>query len=241
MKRPFLTVFFFVGLGAVLLGLNLGVFDMGETSWIKLILPGFFIVLGASSLDRYIKKQRDGMTILWGLFWFTFGSLIILGILDLFEFTYGDWLKLWPILIVAFGLHQLFKKADKVDKKTIVFETSKKFEKKSFHSPNWTLEPLHLQKKVAEYFFDFSKAIVPLGETSIQLTGYVGEICMLIPEHLAVHITVKGNVGEVELFDRKESGLHANLVHQSPGYEDSEKRLRIYIDFNVVDVKIRGV
>jgi lia operon protein LiaF len=123
MKRPFLTVLFFVGLGAILLGMNLGFFDLGETSWTKLIIPALLIVMGASSLDSYTKKDREGMTLLLGLFTFTFGSLVILGVLDLFEFTYGDWLKLWPILLVAIGLHQLFKKpAKKKDKgKTIIY------------------------------------------------------------------------------------------------------------------------
>jgi len=241
MKRPFLTVFFFVGLGAALLSLNLGLFDLGETSWSKLVIPGIFIIVGASSLDSYTKKRRDGMSLFWGLFWFIFGILVTLGILDLFEFSYGDWLKLWPILIVAFGLHKLFKKPAKKIKGTMSFETEKKLEKRSFHSPEWTLEPLNLQKKVADYYFDFSKAIIPPGETPVQLTGYVGNIHMLIPENLAVHITVKGNVGDVELFDRKDNGIHTNLVFQSPNFEEADKRLRIYIEFNVVDVKIQGV
>lgn len=241
MKRPFLTMFFFVGLGAILLGLNLGLFDL-ETSWKELIFPGIFIIMGASSLDAYAKKHRDAMALLWGLFWFTFGTLITLGILDLLEFTYRDWLKLWPILIVAFGLHQLFNNTKKKEKETVFLGNSKKVEKpSSFHSPDWTVEPIHLEKKVADYYFDFSKAIIPLGETEIKLTGYVGDIHMLIPEHLAIHITVKGNVGDVEVFDRKENGIHTNLVHRSPNYESSEKRLRIFISFNVVDVKIQGV
>jgi lia operon protein LiaF len=241
MKRPFLTVFFFVGLGATLLCLNLGIFDLGETSWSKLIIPGIFLIVGASSLDSYTKKRRDGMSLLWGLFCFTFGTLVTLGILELFEFSYSDWLKLWPILIVAFGLHKLFKKPVKKIKGTMSFETEKKIEKRSFHSPEWTLEPIDLHKKVADYYFDFSKAIIPPGETPIQLTGYVGNIHMLIPENLAVHITVKGSVGDVELFDKKDNGLHTNLVFQSPTFEEADKRLRIYIEFNVVDVKIQGV
>ena len=241
MKRPFLTVFFFVGLGAILLGLNLGLFDLGEVSWEKLIIPTIFIVNGASTLDSYTKKRRDGMSLFWGLFAFTFGSLIILGILNIFEFTYGDWFRLWPILIVAFGLHQLFKEPERTINEKVMSEPVRKFENNSFNSPNWKLEPIHLQRKVADYYFDFSKAIIPPGETLIKLTGYVGDIHMLIPEHLAVHITVKGNVGDVTIFDRKDNGLHTNLIHESPHFEEADKRLRIFIEFNVVDVKIQGV
>lgn len=252
MKRPFLTVFFFVGLGAALLSINLGLINLGETSWKSFIVPGIFIVLGAGTLDSYTKKQRNGMgvNLVWGLFAFVYGMLLTFDVLDLFDFSYGDWLKLWPILLVAFGLHQLFKEPEKEQDKMKAYDgygkksknkSHKVYDKKSYHTFEWELEPMQINKKVAEYYFDFSKAIIPLGETPIHLTGYVGDVHMLIPEHLAVHITVKGNVGDVELFDQIDDGLHTNLVYVSPNFEEADKRLRIYIEYNVVDVKIQAV
>ncbi|EPD50683.1 hypothetical protein HMPREF1210_02653 [Paenisporosarcina sp. HGH0030] len=242
MKRPLLSTFFFIGMGAILLSLNLGVFNLRETSWKTFIIPGILIVLGLIALDSYIKKDRQGISLVWGMFAVLYGILITLGILDYFEFAYRDWLKLWPILFVAFGVHQLFKRPlQEKKKKIITINTSKNSEKKSFHSPDWELGPLQLTKNVAEYFFDFSKAIIPPGETPIQLTGFVGDIHMLIPEHIGAHITIKANVGAVELFDQLDKGLGADLVYETPNFETSEKRLRIFIKYNVVDVKIHGV
>ncbi len=255
MKRPFLTVLFFVGLGAVLLGMNLGFFDLGETSWTKLIIPALLIVMGASSLDSYTKKDRAGMTLLWGLFTFTFGSLVILGVLDLFEFTYGDWLKLWPILLVAIGLHQLFKKpAKKKDKgKTIIYTNWDKdddnhvkkkrrpVESLQFKEQGWEVVPMNRVVNIGSFFFDFSKANIPLGETPIHLSGNVGDVKILVDEDVAIKVTFKSNVLSTDILDKKENGLRSEVEYETQGYEEAERRVKIFVDYHVLDAKIKRV
>lgn len=252
MKRPFLTVFFFVGLGAVLLALNLGIFNLGEVSWKTFIIPGVLIVLGAVSLDSYTKHNRVGMAILWGLFAFTFGLLNALGILGILNFTYGDWLKLWPIIFIALGLHQLFKKPDK-KKKSITITYDNDGEEKTFHQKkrpvdslkfneqDWALEPMDRFVNIGTFFFDFSKAIIPIGETAILLKGNVGDIKILAPDHLPLFVTLKSNVLSADVFGKKENGLRLESDFKSPGYDDAERRIRILIDYHVLDVKIKQV
>ncbi|MET0786713.1 MAG: cell wall-active antibiotics response protein LiaF [Paenisporosarcina sp.] len=253
MKRPFLTVLFFIGLGAILLGLNLGFIDLGETSWIKLLIPAILIVNGASSLDSYTKKNREGIVLLWGLFTFIFGILLTLGVLDLFDFRYGDWLKLWPIILVAFGLHQLFKKTTKKKKgKTIIHtnwnaddDSPKKkrrpIEALQFKEQDWEVVPMNRVVNIGSFFFDFSKANIPLGETSIYLSGNVGDVKILVADHVAIDVTFKSNVLSTDIFDKKENGLRSEVEYRTPGYEDAERRIKFVVDYHVLDAKIKRV
>ncbi len=255
MKRPFLTVLFFIGLGAILLGMNLGFFDLGEMSWTKLILPTLLIVMGASSLDSYTKKDREGIKLLWGLFTFAFGSLIILGVLDLFEFTYGDWLKLWPIILVAIGLHQLFKTPAKTKNKgkTIIYSNWNKDEENNvkkkkrpieslqFKEQGWEVVPMNRVVNIGSFFFDFSKANIPMGETPIQLSGNVGDVKILVDEDVAIKVTFKSNVLSTDILDKKENGLRCEVDYESPGYEEAERRVKLFVDYHVLDAKIKRV
>lgn len=255
MKRPFLTVLFFIGLGAILLGMNLGFFDLGEMSWTKLILPTLLIVMGASSLDSYTKKDREGIKLLWGLFTFAFGSLIILGVLDLFEFTYGDWLKLWPIVLVAIGLHQLFKTPAKTKNKgkTIIYSNWNKDEENNvkkkkrpieslqFKEQGWEVVPMNRVVNIGSFFFDFSKANIPMGETPIQLSGNVGDVKILVDEDVAIKVTFKSNVLSTDILDKKENGLRCEVDYESPGYEEAERRVKLFVDYHVLDAKIKRV
>ncbi len=255
MKRPFLTVLFFIGLGAILLGMNLGFFDLGEMSWTKLILPTLLIVMGASSLDSYTKKDREGIKLLWGLFTFAFGSLIILSVLDLFEFTYGDWLKLWPIILVAIGLHQLFKTPAKTKNKgkTIIYSNWNKDEENNvkkkkrpieslqFKEQGWEVVPMNRVVNIGSFFFDFSKANIPMGETPIQLSGNVGDVKILVDEDVAIKVTFKSNVLSTDILDKKENGLRCEVDYESPGYEEAERRVKLFVDYHVLDAKIKRV
>lgn len=252
MKRPFLTVFFFVGLGTMLLALNLGLFNLGEISWKTFIIPGVLIVLGAVALDSYTKNNRQGLSILWGLFAFTYGLLNVLGILGIFEFTYRDWLKLWPIIFIALGLHQLFKKPDKKKKSlTITYDhdgEKKTFQKKKkpvdslqFNEQDWEVEPMDRFVNIGSFFFDFSKAIIPIGETPILLKGNVGDIKILVPDHVALFVTLKSNVLSADVFGKKENGLRLESEYKSPGYDDADRRISVFIDYHVLDVKIKQV
>lgn len=253
MKRPFLTVFFFVGLGGILLGLNLGLIRLEGTSWTAFIIPTILIVLGASSLDSYTKKDRDGIALLWGLFAFTYGSLLTLGVLDLFAFNFGDWVKLWPMLLIAYGIHQLFRNTEKQksklhtywhlenDGERRVIKKRRPISSLHFNEQGWVVEPMNRAVNIGSFFFDFSKANIPLGETPIDLSGNVGDIKILVSDHVAVHITLKSNVLSATIFDKKEHGVRSEVEYISPGYEEADRRVRMNIHYHVLDAKVKRV
>lgn len=253
MKRPFLTVFFFIGLGGILLGLNLGLIHLEEITWKAFIIPTILIVLGAISLDSYTKKGRDGMALLWGLFAFTYGSLLTLGVLELFKFHYGDWVKLWPILLIAYGIHQLFRNTEKEknklhtywhwenDDETRVKKKRRPISSLQFNEQGWVVEPMNRAVNIGSFFFDFSKATIPIGETPIELSGNVGDIKILVSDHVAVHITFKSNVLSATIFDKKENGVRSEVEYISPGYAESDRRVRMNINYHVLDAKIKRV
>jgi lia operon protein LiaF len=94
---------------------------------------------------------------------------------------------------------------------------------------------------IGSFFFDFSKANIPLGETPIQLSGNVGDVKILVDEDVAIKVTFKSNVLSTDILDKKENGLRSEVEYETPGYEEAERRVKLFVDYHVLDAKIKRV
>lgn len=75
---------------------------------------------------------------------------------------------------------------------------------------------------------DLSSVRLRPGETHIVLDCGMGEIQLLVPEGMAIHLRGQVKVGEVSLFDRTASGMAPSpLEYVSQGYEEAERRVRV--------------
>lgn len=75
---------------------------------------------------------------------------------------------------------------------------------------------------------DLSSVRLRPGETHIGLQCGMGEIQLLVPEGMAVHIRAHVRLGEVSVFGRSASGMGpAPIEFVSDGYDEAERRVRI--------------
>ncbi|WP_175988249.1 cell wall-active antibiotics response protein LiaF [Bacillus sp. Marseille-Q1617] len=251
--------------GVWLLLLNIGVISLEITRDFVKILPILLILIGLKwVVDSFLKNSFGKL--FFGLFTLVFGSLIILDEWNIVDFDYGSWWELWPILIISIAIYRVaFKKSIQVtvtnespyEKKLPVgFEGGRKHEEKTktnklkrnfiigeikFSEPNWPLEPMKLQNVVGDYYFDMSKAFIPEGETPIEIKGWVGDVKVIIPERVPVDITINVKVGELKLFDRKSSEIRSDFYYQSPGYEESSRKIKLFINVKVASIRISEV
>jgi lia operon protein LiaF len=157
-------------------------------------------------------------------------------------------------VLVAFGLHQLFKKpAKKKKSKTLIYtnwdteddQTIKKkrrpIEALQFKEQDWEVVPMNRVVNIGSFFFDFSKANIPLGETLIRLSGNVGDVKVLVTDHVAIHVIFKSNVLSTDIMDKKENGLRSVVEYVTPDYEQAERRVKFEVDYHVLDAKIKRV
>ncbi len=103
----FSIILFIVGVGLLLA--NLGVISWGIKNLFYIVLPIGIFLFGLFQLfNSFIKHQRSNL--LTGLFFVIYGGLLIGANNHLVEFHYGDWWRLWPVVLIYTAIKVLFAK-----------------------------------------------------------------------------------------------------------------------------------
>lgn len=247
--------------GIVVLLINIGVISLEIKQLFVIFIPFLIFIEGAKWLYTSFKWKRT-LKFTMGLFLFIYGGLLLLDVFDVMEFSYGDWLKLWPVGLIGFAFMVFWKKSgirvritddypfedhpnlndsERIKKNRTKVNRGFIIGDVKFNEPNWPLEPMRLYNMIGDYYFDISKAYVPDGETPIYIKGWIGDVKMLIPEDLPVDIHVAGSIGDIKIFGQKSSDIKPNLSYRSPGYEQAEKKLKIMIECSIGSVRINKV
>lgn len=104
---------------------------------------------------------------------------------------------------------------------------------------------------VGDVYVDFTTALLEEGSTNMNLSCWVGDMTLIIPDDMDVEIYANVNIGSVELFGthkeftkgaKKSSGITSNTVHfKSDNFENSDKKLVIKASVNIGEITVKKV
>jgi lia operon protein LiaF len=125
-------------------------------------------------------------------------------------------------------------------KGTSIFNLVKEY---AFNEPNWQVEPLSLSAMIGGYEFDFTVAYIPDRETEIRLSGWVGDIDILIPEDVAFMVRGGASITTIKIGDDDEQdGIGRNdIQYKTPNFDEAARRLVFDLDFKILDMRIDRV
>ncbi|UFU00499.1 cell wall-active antibiotics response protein LiaF [Radiobacillus kanasensis] len=240
--------------GVALILANLGVIEWNiQEAWVY-VYPAFFVLLGLKWLLDAVRG-RGGV---WGgLFLVIFGGLLLLDRFDVLDFTFFDFYKLWPLLIVYLGF-SIFGTSHKRKRKRnfqFIFDTDDHKGKEEaiknkqkfvigdhkFNSPNWKVEPMDLWNAVGDYHIDFTKAFIPDKEIPITIQGWAGDIRVLMPENLEFRLKAQVKAGDIKLFGHSVDGVNRELNFETENYETATRKLDIYLNLKAGSIKVNKV
>ncbi len=225
--------------GILLLLVNIGVISLEINNLFVTFYPVLFLLVGFKWLvESILSKGQSG----WfgGFFLLLFGALLSLDRLGYTTFAFWDVWKLWPVLLIYFGM-KLFSK----DKKSVTISFAKKdsvaIGDYVSNSENWSLEDKKIKLGIGNVHLDFSKAFIPDQETKIDISGWVGDVTLLVPEDLAVKVDATVKTGSIEIFDNESDGLNRSYSYKSEGYDEETRKLTININLSVGSIQVEKV
>lgn len=239
--RIFLSIAF-ISFGILLFLSNLDVGEIGSSRLWGYIYSIFFIVIGLTLLIKFFFKRRSGWML--GSFFMIFGTLLLLGKVPSidFSFSFSDIFKLWPLLIVyiGFNLIGLGKHRNAYRYRRRTKTKSKLFTIGDFHykDPNWEVSPLYLKSAAGDYYFDFTKAFIPDGETPISVSSWAADLQMIIPENVAFRVDAYVKAGEIRILQQRVEGVNRHLTYQTANYSEAKKKLDIFLDLSAGSIRI---
>lgn len=85
--------------------------------------------------------------------------------------------------------------------------------------------------------YDLSDAVIPPGETNIQLTAFATELSLRVPEEVGLAINTHAFVTESKMFGDKQEYIMTGLHYTSPNYAEAARKIRFVINSFAVEIK----
>ncbi len=229
-----IAAFTLIGLGVLLLLVNIGILTMEVKELIVFFYPVILIAIGLRALVRVIRKS--GGSWFWGLLFLFLGILLMLDRFEVITFTLGMVWKLWPLLLVYLGIKLFFNK-DGEDAKASGFPIGDI----KYDSPNWSVEPMNLWNAIGDYHLDFTKGFLPEKEIPIKISGWVGDVKILIPEELEFAVDAQIKAGSIQVLGQSTDGVNRDYNFKTAGYEEAARKLTFRIKLKAGDIRIDRV
>lgn len=101
------------------------------------------------------------------------------------------------------------------------------------------LNNLNISGFIGDVKIDLSKAIIPEGESTIVISGLIGDVDIYVPSDLDVSISSVAFIGDMNIIGHKKSGISNKLNTSSANFEQSTRRVKISISLFIGDVDVR--
>ncbi|WP_235885381.1 cell wall-active antibiotics response protein LiaF [Paenibacillus cymbidii] len=107
----------------------------------------------------------------------------------------------------------------------------------------WKLEPMNISHFIGDTVIDLTTASIPNGETRIDVSAFIGDVKLFVPNDMQVEVKVSTSafIGDMKVFDRHEGGLFRNMQMQTPRYADADKKIRVNVSMFIGDVTVKRV
>lgn len=107
----------------------------------------------------------------------------------------------------------------------------------------FTLKPTNISQFIGDTVLDLTKAQIPYGETKINISAFIGDVKVFIPNDsdLGVYVSTNSFIGDMSVLGETRSGFMSNAGLESPHYRETGKKLRINVSVFIGDVKVNKV
>ncbi|MFS1514108.1 cell wall-active antibiotics response protein LiaF [Chengkuizengella sp. SCS-71B] len=141
------------------------------------------------------------------------------------------------LVLIAFGYFYMKSDKQKLDepfmqKQNIV--QSIKWDKKQ-----WTLKNMMIRSVVGEIKMDVSHALIEEKESKVVMQGIVGDIDIIVPDHIGVMLESTITIGEIGLNWEKEAGIMNKCTWTSPNYATSDVKIHFVVSYIIGDINIK--
>lgn len=107
----------------------------------------------------------------------------------------------------------------------------------------YTLKPTNISQFIGDTVLDLTKAQIPYGETRINISAFIGDIKVFVPNDVdvAVRVTTSSFIGDMSVLGESRSGFMSSAGLSSPDYREAGKKILLTVSVFIGDVKVNKV
>ena len=168
------------------------------------------------------------------------GSILVLvGLMFLAGsiFNFNAWAVCWPAGLVVLGLWLLLRPRTLTPGTNVDFRFLGEVKRRGA----WQVKPEDITLFIGDIDMDFTSAIIPPGETRLHLSGFIGDVDIILPAGVAFKAASSAFVSDINFNGQKYEGFLTPVEFSSPDYAVAERKIFLEATWFVGDIKIRGV
>lgn len=223
-----------------------GLYDLVEKRRARAALwPIFLFVLGLLLLlrDLHLVAALTSIPNGWDLFW---ALLLIFAGLDLVLPKRG---RLFTIRILdinsrrrdgkeSIGTWPLSGKGSRQKQASRDFGARRLIGELMVGRSPWTLRSADYWTGVGETRINLATAYIEDGDYELDVSGWIGEIRILVPESLDVSADVHLGVGEINVFGDSHSGPGGYILYEDPTFGQSRRRCKLKVNLSIGSISL---
>lgn len=107
----------------------------------------------------------------------------------------------------------------------------------------WELQPMSISHFIGDTKIDLTRAHIPVGETRIYVSAFIGDVKIYVPGDHSVGIRVVSSclIGDVKVLEQKRGGLFNQMSAETPGFQDTDKQVVLIVSCFIGDVRVTKV
>ena len=105
------------------------------------------------------------------------------------------------------------------------------------------LKPTNISQFIGDTVVDLTKAQIPYGKTTINISAFIGDIKIYVPDDMDLGIKVNANsfIGDMSVLSESKSGFISNISSSTSYYKEAHKKIVINISAFIGDIKVNTV
>lgn len=229
--------FLVIVVGFILFLNNFGLADVDLGHLIGTYWPLVLILWGIGQLTApFRESSKHGVNgrklstadLMSGLVLVTIGSLLILRNIGAYSADLSFlWKLFWPVIIILVGISLLrgSNHHNIKGKNHVAIMGGIELGK----TATWNLKSESYWAIMGGIELDLTKAMIPEGETVLDLTAVMGGVKVIVPADLAVYCEGSALLGGIDFLGEGSGGLISNKTMSSGVNEDKKTIVRIYV------------
>lgn len=107
----------------------------------------------------------------------------------------------------------------------------------------WELKPMNISHFIGDTVLDLTKAQIPIGETRVHISSFIGDVKVFLPNdfEVGIHVVSSAFIGDVAVLDHKDGGIFKNTNIETPFYQDTDKKVTLVVSTFIGDVRVTKV
>ncbi|WP_027092768.1 cell wall-active antibiotics response protein LiaF [Cohnella thermotolerans] len=105
------------------------------------------------------------------------------------------------------------------------------------------LRPMSVSHFIGDTRLDLTRAQIPVGETKIYISSFIGDVKVFVPNDYSVGLRVVSSclIGDVKVMEQKRGGFFNQMNVETPSFADSAKRIVLIVSTFIGDVRVTKV